>query len=353
MLIHPEKAGAALMRGVDEFFTTHALAVPGRESYEPEQRIAEAEAFLATLPADFGADVETFFPETRTTGFSREVLRDLGDGHVVDLHTPSPLRVIFQDEGADFDRLARNQVAWARHYRHQVRHRPAVVFIHGFMAGDLWLEERQWPTRAFYERGLDVVIAVLPGHGPRKEGKPWQPPEWPGKSPKFTIEGFRQAIGDLRALLSHLLDDGVTQVATVGMSLGGFTAALWSTVDPRLCLTAPFIPLASTADFLRDNGQLRGTPDQVARQHASIEKIFSCVSPLTRPCLVPIEGRMVFGGVHDRVTPLSHARRIADHFGVPVSTFGGAHVLQYGRWDAWRAVLRNLRMREILRGGRS
>lgn len=349
MLIEARKAPAAMMSGVDDFFTTHALVSPGRENYDPETRIEEGTAFVASLPPSFGADVDSFFPETGKDGWARTVRRDLGDGHVVDLRTPSPHRVVFPEEATDFDRMARNQTAWARHYRHQVRHRPAVVFIHGFMAGDLWLEERQWPTRAFYERGLDVVIAVLPGHGPRKEGKPWQPPEWPAKSPRFTIEGFRQAVGDLRGLLTHLLDDGATHVATVGMSLGGFTAALWSTVDDRLCLTAPFIPLASTADFLREHGQLRGTPSQVARQHATIEQIFASVSPLTRPCRVPLEGRMVFGGVHDRVTPLSHAQRIADHFGVPVSTFPGAHVLQYGRWNAWRTVLRNLRTREILR----
>ncbi len=352
MVLNSRSASAALMRGVDELFTSRALVAPRREDYDPEQRIREGRTFVDSLGSDFGRDVDAFFPEVGRAGWSRKVRRDLGDGHVVDLRTPSEHRVHFREEAANFDRMARNQVAWARHFRHQVRHRPAVVFIHGFMAGDLVLEELEWPTHAFYRQGLDVVLAVLPGHGPRKLGRPWDPPEWPARTPTFTIEGYRQAIGELRGLVTHLLDDGATHVATVGMSLGGYTAALWSTVDPRLSLVAPFIPLASTADFLRDNGQLRGTPEQVARQHLVIEDVFASVSPLTRPCQVPLEGRMVFGGVHDRVTPLAHAERLAAHFGVEVRTFPGAHILQYRRWDAWRDVLANLRGRGILRDGR-
>lgn len=345
-------APAALMRGVDELFTKRALVVPRREAYDPQQRIREARAFVDSLGPAFGADVDAFFPIVGEGGWSSTVRRDLGDGHVVDLRTPSPHRPVFPAEAPNFDPAARNQTAWARHFRHQVRHRPAVILVHGFMAGDLALEERQWPTHAFYRRGLDVVLAVLPGHGPRKRGRPWEPPEWPAKNPTFTIEGYRQAIGELRGLVSHLLDDGATHVAMIGMSLGGYTTALFSTVDGRLCLAAPFIPLGSTADFLRDNGQLRGTPEEQREQHALIEGIFASVSPFTRPCRVPTEGRMVFGGEHDRVTPLAHAQRIADHFGVPLTTFPGAHVLQYRRWDAWRAVLGNLRARGILRAGR-
>lgn len=341
---------ARLMTGVDEFFTRRALVAPRSEAYDPDQRIAEARTFVDSLGAEFApsADKDAFFPELTREGWSSRVVRSLSGGSVVDLRAASEHRVLFESEARAFDEMTRTRSARARHFRHQTRGRPAVIFIHGFMAGDLLVEELEWPTHKFYGAGLDVVLAVLPGHGPRKVGRPWDAPEWPAKTPTFTIEGYRLAIGELRGLVTHLLADGASDVAVVGMSLGGYTAALLSTIDPRLSLVAPFIPLASTADFLRDNHQLSGSAAQVSKQHDLFEQMFASVSPLSRPCLAPIEGRLVFGGAHDRVTPLAHADRIADHFGISTTVFPGAHILQYGRSQAWRAILRNLRDRKIL-----
>lgn len=341
-------ASARVMAGLDVLFTRAALVAPRNEPYDPAQRIEEASRFVDSLGPDFGADVEAFFPELGQEGWTSRVVRRLPGGSVVDLRTASDHTTIFQEEAAAFRSMTKSRHARARHFRHQSRHRTAIILIHGFMAGDLLLEEHEWPTHAFYDAGLDVVLAVLPGHGPRKGNRPWDPPEWPAKTPTFTIEGYRKAIGELRGLVTHLLADGVTHVGVVGMSLGGYTSALFSTVEPRLSLVAPFIPLASTADFLRDNGQIQGTPEQVEKQYEILEAMFASVSPLTRPCLVPREGRMVFGGAHDRVTPLSHADRIASHFRVDTTVFPGAHILQYGRSQAWHAILRNLRTRNLM-----
>lgn len=342
-------AAARLMEGVDEVFTQGALVAPRKEPYEPVQRMREIEAFLASLPEDFGRDVEAFFPGQPREPFTPRVLRELPEGKLVELRAKVRHRVFFEDEAEAFRAMPKSRVAIVRHFRHQRRFRPALILIHGFMAGDFALEEREWPTHRYYKSGLDVVLACLPGHGARKSTRPWQPPDWPARTPTFTIEGYRQAIGELRGVVSHLLEDGCTHVAVMGMSLGGYTAALLATVEPRLCLVAPFIPLASTADFMRDNGQLRGSAVQVAKQHALVERMFESVSPLARPCLVPKEGRMVFGGQYDRVTPLGHADRIAAHFGVDTTVFPGAHILQYGRWEAFAAVTKNLRARGILR----
>lgn len=347
MVEFARRSAGAVMRRVDTMFSRGALIGPRRDPLTPAERIAAAEALLSTFPPDLGADADAYFPIVGGGGWSRSLVRPLGDGYVVDLATPSRITPVFPAEAAKFEALKKNGSARARHFRHQSRHRTAVVFVHGFMAGDLLVEELEWPTHAFYERGLDVVLAVLPGHGPRKGNRLWDPPEWPAGTPQFSIEGFRQAVGELRGLVSHLLADGVDHVAVVGMSLGGYTSALLSTVESRLALVAPFVPLASTADFLRDNGQLVGTPAEVVAIHALLERTFASVSPFTRPCLVPQEGRMVLGGAYDMVTPLSHSNRIAAHFGVETTVFPGAHLLQYGRWQAWRAVLANLRARGL------
>jgi len=349
MVDFARRTTGALMRSVDELFSRGALVRPRGRSLSPAEVIRANERLIAGFPADLGADVEAFFPIVGTGGWGRRVIRQLDEGHVVELRTPSRHTPIFELERSVFESLPRNHVACARHFRHQRRHRrTAVIFVHGFMAGDFLIEELEWPTHAFYERGLDVVLAVLPTHGARRSSRSWESPAWPGKSPTFTIEGFRQAIGELRGLVSHLHDDGVENVAVVGMSLGGFTSALLATVEPRLCLVAPFIPLASTADFLRENGQLHGTAEEVARQHELIEQTFASTSPMTRPCLVPRDGRIVFAGAFDAVTPVAHADRIAAHFEVDTTLFPGAHLMQFGRWQAWRAILRNLGRRGFM-----
>lgn len=350
MVALARRTTGALMGGVDQLFSKGALVAPRRDTSDPRERIAAAERLIESFPEDLGRDVERFFPIVGGGGWDRRVIRSLPDGHVVDLATPSRHVPIFEREASALASMEKNDPARARHFRHQSRHRTAVIFVHGFMAGDFLVEELEWPTHAFYRRGLDVVLAVLPGHGVRKSNRPWESPEWPARTPTFTIEGFRQAIGELRGLVSHLLADGVTHVGVVGMSLGGFTSALLATVEPRLALVAPFIPLASTADFLRDNGQLTGSPAEVARQHALIERTFESTSPFARPCLVPKDGRLVIGGAYDRVTPLAHADRIAQHFEVETTVFPGAHLLQYGRTQAWRAILRNLGRRGLMPG---
>lgn len=72
------------------------------------------------------------------------------------------------------------------------------------------------------------------------------------------------------------------------------------------------------------------------------------VSPLARPLLVPTERTVVLAAASDRITPLAHAERIGAHFGVPVTTFSGGHLLQVGRGDAFRAVGRMLEAAGIM-----
>ena len=49
-----------------------------------------------------------------------------------------------------------------------------------------------------------------------------------------TNEAFGQAVFDLRALAAYLRANGAPSVGAIGMSLGGYTTALWASVDPTL-----------------------------------------------------------------------------------------------------------------------
>jgi pimeloyl-ACP methyl ester carboxylesterase len=213
--------------------------------------------------------------------------------------------------------------------------RPAVLAIHGYMGGHWLLEESQWPIDWLVRRGLDVALPVLPLHAARG-GTRRGAPGFPSADPRLTNEGFRQAVTDIRALVRWLRERGAPRVGVMGMSLGGFTAALLATVCDDFDFVMPMIPLASIADYAREQGRL-GSGAEADEQHAAVERVHRIVSPLARPLRLPASRALVVAAAHDRITPRSHAERIVSHFGCELVTIEGGHLVQIGRSDAFRA----------------
>ncbi len=285
---------------------------------------------------------ETFFPEPSLPTPSRRFVRSMGTlGEVLDLRWPSAFSPFFEELEPRFSRHPKNRWARARLFRHRGPARPTLILLHGYLAGRLPAEEKAWPIDWWMRQGLDLALFILPFHGSRSTYR-FGRPAFPSDDPRMTIDGFRQAIGDLRALTAHLLDAGAPAVGALGMSLGGYTTALLATLEPRLSFAVPFIPLASIPDFAREAGQIRGTATQREETHAALEELHSVISPLSREVLVPPKGRMVIAGRADRVTPLGHAERLAAHFEVPVEVFHGGHLLQSGRGGSFREMMKML-----------
>lgn len=236
-----------------------------------------------------------------------------------------------------------NRTARARLYLGEAsgKKRPAVIAIHGYMGGQWLLEEAQWPIAWLVRRGLDVALPVLPFHAGRAGARRGAPP-LPSSDPRLTNEGFRQAVADILALARFLRDRGAPHVGVMGMSLGGFTSSLLATVTQgELDFAMPMIPLASVADFAREQGRL-GNGEQAKEQHAALERANWIVSPLARPLAIPKERTIVVAAEHDRITPRAHAKRIADHFGCEMITIPGGHLVQLGRSEAFRALAKML-----------
>jgi pimeloyl-ACP methyl ester carboxylesterase len=235
----------------------------------------------------------------------------------------------------------RNRTAHARLYL-GAEPRPAVILIHGYLAGQWAVEERAWPLGWLHRRGIDAALVVLPFHAVRARTDRMAPPPFPGSDPRFTIEGFRQAILDVRALMRFLLARGAPAVGAMGMSLGGYTTALLATVERDLDFAVPFIPLASLADFAREQGRLGG-PVEAAAQHRALEEVYELVSPFARPSRVAAGRALVVASEHDAITPIAHAERLARHLGAGLVRMPGSHLVQIGRADAFRAIGRMLR----------
>ena len=240
-----------------------------------------------------------------------------------------------------------NRTARARLYLGDASKRPAIIAIHGYMGGQWLLEEAQWPVAWLLRRGLDVALPVLPFHAGRAGARRGAPP-LPSSDPRLTNEGFRQAVSDIVALARFLRARGAPHVGVMGMSLGGFTTSLLATVARgEIDFAMPMIPLASVADFAREQGRL-GAGDQANEQHAALERANWIVSPLSRPLSIPKDRTLVVAAEHDRITPRAHAQRIADHFGCEMMTISGGHLVQLGRSDAFRALATMLERNAIV-----
>jgi pimeloyl-ACP methyl ester carboxylesterase len=312
------------------------------ESLGPVERLARLAEVEATY-APYVADPEAFFPRRAAT-ITETFVRPMGpNGVVLDLAWPSPLPPLHLDDEALRARLAgrahANEIAHARLFAHRDAPRPAIILLHGYLGGDVRVEERAFPVRWLFDRGLDVVLGLLPHHG--KRGVPRKRPLLPASDPRLTIEGFRHGIVDLRSLVAWLRARGSVAVGAMGMSLGGYTSALLATVED-VDFAFPMIPLASIADFAEHHDRLVGTASQRRAQHEALERAHAVVSPLSRPSKVDPTNVLVLAGKADRITPIAHAEKLAAHLGGRLIAFDGGHLFQAGRDEGFREIARLL-----------
>jgi pimeloyl-ACP methyl ester carboxylesterase len=327
-----EAVGAAM-------FNRRSRASARAESLGPGERMRALEAIASVydLPEHYDPG-GAFFAAPPAASPRAQAVRALPGGQVVDWRWPSAFAPHAAEVADRYLASQENRTAVARLYLHD-RPRPAAILLHGYRCGQWALEERVWPVSWLYERGLDVAIAVLPFHAVRA---PDGPPRFPSSDPRITIEGFRQAVIDLRALAQTLRARGAPAVGAMGMSLGGYTASLLATVEPSLDFAVPMIPLASMAALARDGRRLVGSPEEQAAQLEAIERVFRPVSPFARPPSLGSDRVLVIGAAGDRITPIEHARSLAAHFEASLHVLPGGHLLQIGRADGFRAVGRML-----------
>ena len=306
---------------------------------------------LAHIAKTYGApelfsDRAAFFPPPPPVVPTQRHVRDLAwGGECVEVSWPSAFTPFDARVGERYLAHVPNRTAYARLYG-KGGARPAVIAIHGYLGGHWAIEERAWPIRSLNRWGLDVATAVLPFHGVRARPGSGAPP-FPGGDPRVTNEGFRQVVADLRSLAGILRARGATHVGVTGMSLGGYSTALLATLEADLAFAVPLIPLASVADFARDQGRL-GAGEGAALQHAALEAANRVVSPFARPSLVPPERMVIAAADADRVTPIAHAERLAAHFDVPLLRVHGGHLLQTWRATAFREMKAMLRKNGIV-----
>ena len=206
-----------------------------------------------------------------------------------------------------------------------------MILIHGYMAGPSRSKNAiQSGLRPIV--GFDVVLHVAVPRLARAYGY-GAVPEFSRRRSAPQRQG-RQSLFDLQNLLGWLLRQGHPRVGVNGMSLGGYTAALLATAEPRLDFVVPVIPLSSLADFAREppaqpRPRRSRCAARAARKHLPPGEPGG--PPVARPARTLLGRRCQSGPRYSsrpRPPPLRAPARAA-------TIFYGGHLLQLGRAEAF------------------
>lgn len=242
-----------------------------------------------------------------------------------------------------------------REYALLLRHtqpRPWLVCVHGTEMGRAALDLalfRAWKLHD--ELGLNVVMPVLPMHGPRARGLP-KGAVFPGEDVLDDVHATAQAVWDIRRLLSWIrLQEPDSRIGLNSLSLGGYIASLVASLEDGLTCAILGVPVADLVDVL---GRHSGLSDDDPRRRTMrlAEPIGRMVSPLSLSPRVPMQGRFIYAGVADRlVHPREQVNRLWNHWGKPeIVWYLGGHTGFFRSQPVQRFVWEALQQSGLLEG---
>jgi hypothetical protein len=217
-----------------------------------------------------------------------------------------------------------------REYGLMLRHReprPWLVCVHGAEMGRAALDLalfRAWHLHS--DLGLNVVLPVLPMHGPRARGLP-KGAAFPSEDVLNVVHGAAQAVWDIRRLLSWIRSqEPDSMVALNGISLGGYLTSLVASLDNGLSCAILGVPVVDLVELVGRHARL-SHHDALGQTLRLAKPIGRMISPLALTPRVPMQGRFIYAGIADRlVHPRDQATRLWEHWGRPeIHWYQGGH----------------------------
>ena len=269
-----------------------------------------------------------------TVGLPRRLGRD---GERVALTFPTAYQPANPAHLAEHEALHENRLVHAELWRHRGgRARATVVAMHGFGMGYPPLDALALMAPSLFAAGLDVALLTLPLHGARApRGGRFSGQLFANANVVRTNEAIAQAVHDLAALIAWLRAHGADRVGALGLSLGGYLAALSAALLPDLDFAIPLVAPVCFGDlahrFMASSIRYRARPEAVIGRD-EMRAAYRVHSPLAHPPRVPRERLLIVAGRGDRVVPPEHTHWLADHWGHPRTTwFSGSHIAPFGR----------------------
>ena len=340
------RAGSALDQGA-----LHLMRRAMSGSHSARRPPSNARDRLLELAAHYqSAEAALFAPPPAPEMVETPRAPRAGAVSVTNLHWPSRYRATYPGYAEELARYGANMVARARLYRGPAPDpgqpaRPVVLCLHGWSAGQVWLDERAFAVPYLLRIGLDVALFQLPFHGQRTPVQARRSGAlFPSANAVRTNEGFGQAVSDLRALRAWLGAHGAGAMGAFGMSLGAYLASLWARLDADLDFVAVTIPAVSLPKLWWSHGA--GSPVRRRAERAGVtvdllEQVFAVHAPLSSPVLLPRQRLFIAAARGDRITPPAQAEMLWHHWDEPAMLWmTGGHLAQVARGEAFRSIRR-------------
>jgi hypothetical protein len=209
-------------------------------------------------------------------------------------------------------------------------HRSWLICAPGFgMGTSAFMDLRAFSARQLHRRGVNVVVPVLPLHGPRASGRV-RGEDLMTIDLVDSMHGIAQATWDVRRVIRWVREtQGAKTVGVIGYSLGALVAALVAALEDDLACVIAGIPVVDLPQLFR-----RHSPPHITRLadvHGALgpaaDDVHRVVSPLAMECKVPFERRYIFAGLADRMSTFGQARRLWLHWGQPaLAAYAGGHI---------------------------
>lgn len=251
------------------------------------------------------------------------------------------------------DDCAENATIPLAYWEHRAPAPATLIALHGFTMGNLRTDAAVLMLGAWYAHGLDVVQMVLPYHGERR------PPEARYSGERFASwhvgrlnEAVRQSVNDVARVIAwrrHVAP--ATPIGIVGVSLGGYVAALLAELDAALAFVMPIAPTVHLGVF-PSTLFARSRFGSVMPPPLTLDEMRNAYRPhcpLTHPLAVARERVLLVAGRGDRVAPPEHVVALWEHWERPaIHWYDGSHTVPFHRRGILAAGVAHLRRIGVL-----
>jgi pimeloyl-ACP methyl ester carboxylesterase len=225
---------------------------------------------------------------------------------------------------AGFDPAADDEAS-ARVLSHGGSRRRWLIWVHGAAQGrpdDLFTFRA-----AHLHNNLDfeLVLPVLPAHGPRSVPGV----AYPGFDPILNVLITMRAVAEIRSLIGWIETHDPIDITIAGTSLGGPIAALVASLDPRVSsvmATVPMLDMHRTLTHHMSRGGIRGKLMADLLSSEPVRTVSAVMDPLSVEPYAEPDRRMVIAALNDRITSVTAAQRLHQHWGGRVHWYQGSHV---------------------------
>lgn len=207
--------------------------------------------------------------------------------------------------------------------------RPWIVCVHGAAMGVPQADLRVFRAAWMHETlGMNVVLPVMPRHGPRREGRPFGV-GFPDDDLLDTVHAVAQAVWDVRSVIAWVRDQSDEPVGLHGLSLGAYVASIVAGLESDLACVIAGVPVVDFTDLFERHAPNRfRNADHYDRLSSLATAVNRVAAPLSFEPLVPLDRRFIYAGIADRlIDPLRQVAPLWNHWGQPrIHWFEGSHV---------------------------